>query len=128
MDEPASEAELRAYRAELRTSIFRQIHARLAELREAGFTQDEMAATIGMQPSQLSRLLKGESDLQLETLSDLARGLGCRIVASVVPLRPRPREEKNFTYRRETGVASGKKITPATNAPLEELRRTVPHE
>lgn len=107
-----SERELRAYRAELRVGIFRQVHARLNTMKAQGLTQEEVAARIGMQPSQLSRLLKGENDLQLETLSDLARALDCRIVATVVPLEPKPRSESVYVFRISTGAVQGGGVTP----------------
>jgi transcriptional regulator with XRE-family HTH domain len=80
---PIPARELMAYRAEVKGDIFRQIHARLRHLKAAGFTQKQFAQRLGMNEGQLSRVLKGETDLRLETLSDLARGLGCRIVANL---------------------------------------------
>src|SRR5690606_22554075 len=78
--------ELLAYRAELRNDLFRQIHRRLRQLKSTGFTQKRLAQRLSMDEGQLSRCLRGETDLRLETLSDLARGLGCRITASLQPL------------------------------------------
>lgn len=83
---PIAERELLAYRAEFRNSIFRQIHKRLREAKERGFTQKQMAASLAMNEGQLSRLLRGDSDLRLETLSDLARALDCRIRAELTDL------------------------------------------
>ena len=39
-----------------------------------------------MDEGQLSRRLRGDYDLKLETLSDLARGLECRIDVKLIPL------------------------------------------
>lgn len=39
-----------------------------------------------MDKGQLSRRLRGDYDLKLETLSDLARGLECRIDVRLIPL------------------------------------------
>jgi hypothetical protein len=78
--------ELLAYRAELKGQIFRQIHKRLALLKSQGLTQKALAERLGMNEGQLSRCLKGLHDLRLETLSDLARALGCRIRATLAPL------------------------------------------
>ena len=80
------EKELLAYRAEIKGEIFRQIHKKLAELKARGLTQKKLAHRLGMQESQLSRCLKGENDLRLETLSDLARALDCRIRATLSPI------------------------------------------
>ena len=92
--ERISEREYLAYRAEVRNTIFRQIHRRLRELKKDGFNQKRMAARLGMNEGQLSRILKGESDLRLETLSDLARALGCRIDTTLLPLETRPHATK----------------------------------
>jgi transcriptional regulator with XRE-family HTH domain len=76
---PISKRELLAYQADVKGSIFRQIREMLARLKDHGFTQKELATKIGMDAGQLSRRLRGDYDLKLETLSDLARGLDCRI-------------------------------------------------
>lgn len=82
-----SKRELLAYRADIKGAIFRQIRQVLARLKEtAGFTQKDLAAKIGVDEGQLSRTLRGENDPQLETLSDLARGLDCRIEVRLVPI------------------------------------------
>lgn len=71
--------ELAAYRADAKGSIFAQIRERFSRLKNIGFTQKEFGYRIDMDEGQLSRLLRGHADLRLETLSDLARGLECRI-------------------------------------------------
>ncbi len=68
--------ELLAYQADVKGSIFRQIRQ---FIKQHGITQKTLAHRIGMNEGQLSRRLRGDYDLRLETLSDLARGLGCRI-------------------------------------------------
>jgi len=83
---PISKRELLAYQADVKGSIFRQIREMLSRLKEQGFTQKELAEKIGMDPGQLSRRLRGDYDLQLETLSDLARGLDCRIDVKLAPI------------------------------------------
>jgi transcriptional regulator with XRE-family HTH domain len=80
------ERELLSYRAEVKGEIFRQIRQRLRLLQEEGLTQKDLADRLGMDPGLLSRRLKGEQDMRLETLSDLARGLDCRIDVSLVPV------------------------------------------
>jgi transcriptional regulator with XRE-family HTH domain len=83
---PIPKRELLAYQADVKGSIFRQIRERFSHLKEGGFTQKEFAARIGMNEGQLSRRLRGDFDLRLETLSDLARGLDCRIDVELAPL------------------------------------------
>lgn len=84
---PISKRELLAYQADVKGSIFRQIRQILARLKEGGFTQKDLATKISMNEGQLSRRLRGDYDLQLETLSDLARGLDCRIDVKLTPLK-----------------------------------------
>jgi transcriptional regulator with XRE-family HTH domain len=81
-----SKRELLEYQADVKSSIFRQIRERFALLKKKGFTQKDLALKIGMNEGQLSRRLRGDYDLRLETLSDLARGLDCRIDVRLAPL------------------------------------------
>lgn len=83
---PIPKRELLAYQADVKGAIFRQIREKLARLKERGFTQKELATKIRMDAGLLSRRLRGDYDLQLETLSDLARGLDCRIDVKLTPL------------------------------------------
>jgi transcriptional regulator with XRE-family HTH domain len=83
---PIHNRELLAYQADVKGSIFRQIRERFSRLKSRGFTQKEWSARINMDAGQLSRRIRGDYDLQLETLSDLARGLECRISVKLEPL------------------------------------------
>jgi transcriptional regulator with XRE-family HTH domain len=79
-----------AYQADLKGLIFRQIRQAFIRAKESGFTQKEYAARIDMDEGQLSRRLRGDFDLKLETLSDLARGLEYRIDVKLTPLADVP--------------------------------------
>ena len=81
------ERELLAYQAKLRSDIFRMIRERLNGLKSEGFTQAIMAKQLDIDEGQLSRLLKGDVNLTLETLSDLARGVGCVIEVSLLEIK-----------------------------------------
>jgi transcriptional regulator with XRE-family HTH domain len=83
---PIPKRELLAYQADVKGSIFRQIRETFSRLKRTGFTQKDLAIKIGMNEGQLSRRLRGDYDLRLETLSDLARGLDCRIDVRLTPL------------------------------------------
>lgn len=83
---PIPKRELLAYRADVKGSIFRQVRKVFAQLKDGGFTQKDLAAKIDMDEGQLSRRLRGDHDLQLDTFSDLARGLDCRIDVKLTPL------------------------------------------
>ena len=86
LERPFPERELLAYRAEFRNNLFRQIHRRLRQLKVSGFTQKRIAIRLGLDPGQLSKVLRGETDIRLETLADLARALGCRIRTTLSPV------------------------------------------
>jgi len=103
---PIPRRELLAYQADVKGSIFRQIRQRFARLKECGFTQKDLADLINMDRGQLSRRLRGDYDLKLETLSDLARGLDCRIDVRLTPLtdlaasiKPSETEDKTITAK-----------------------------
>jgi transcriptional regulator with XRE-family HTH domain len=83
---PISSRELLAYQADVKGAIFRQIRETFSRLKQTGFTQKDLAFKIGMNEGQLSRRLRGDYDLRLETLSDLARGLDCRIDVKLAPI------------------------------------------
>jgi transcriptional regulator with XRE-family HTH domain len=91
---PILKRELLAYRADVKGSIFRQIREMYARLKAGGFTQKAYAAKINMDEGQLSRRLRGDYDLKLETLSDLARGLDCRIAVTLIPLAQATAEQR----------------------------------
>lgn len=85
--EPIPKRELLDYRAELKYEIFRQLRRRFNELRVVtGFDQNALAKRLDVDKSLVSRRLKGENDMRLETFSDLARGLDCRIDVTLTPL------------------------------------------
>lgn len=117
-DQPISNREFLAYRAEFRNSLFRQIHRRLRKLREKGFTQKRMAKRLGMDEGQLSRCLRGENDLRLETLADLARALDCRISTSLVPLQ---RQASFLIEQRYDNNGQQNHVEPAWSAKVLEM-------
>jgi transcriptional regulator with XRE-family HTH domain len=84
--DPVSKRELLVYRAELKASIFRQIHRILTQLKASEFSQKDLARKLGVDEGALSRRLRGENDMQIETLCDLARGLDCRLEVELTPL------------------------------------------
>jgi transcriptional regulator with XRE-family HTH domain len=84
--DPISKRELLAYQADLKGSIFRQIRQIFHRMKQHGITQKTLARRIGIDEGQLSRRLRGDHDLRLETLSNLARRLECRIDVKLTPL------------------------------------------
>ncbi len=80
------ERELLVYAATLKSDAFHELRHALNEKKKAGFTQKRLAERIGMDEGFLSRKLKGEDDLQLETLAVLARGMDYKFEVKLVPL------------------------------------------
>jgi transcriptional regulator with XRE-family HTH domain len=131
---PISKQELLEYQADVKGSIFRQIRLTFARLKQSGLTQKDLATKIGMNEGQLSRRLRGDYDLRLETLSDLARGLDCRIDVKLTPLpgvarglhahegtpRSRPHVEIDFKE-----MIKGRAFKEAQRVPIRSCQRRV---
>jgi transcriptional regulator with XRE-family HTH domain len=109
--------ELLAYQADVKGSIFRQIRQKFAQLKQRGFTQKEWAARINMDEGQLSRRVRGDFDLQLETLSDLARGLECRIAVELMPLDKIASTAPDYASRKSSPESGGPSIEQLFNNP-----------
>ena len=78
--DPIPKRELLDYSAEVKAALFRQIWKRFRYLEQTfGFTQQHLTQRLGVGKAVISRRIRGENDMRLETLSDLARGLDCRI-------------------------------------------------
>jgi transcriptional regulator with XRE-family HTH domain len=113
-----SKRELLAYQADVKGSIFRQIRELLARLKDRGFTQKELATKIGMDAGQLSRRLRGDYDLKLETLSDLARGLDCRIDVKLTPINQVMKSsDRNLLKAMEEAPDDNKRQPPRLGTP-----------
>lgn len=82
---PIPKRELRAYSEEVKFELYRQLRKRFHELKTRGFDQQHLAKRLGVNKSLVSRRLRGENDMGIETLSDLARGLECRIDVRLLP-------------------------------------------
>lgn len=54
-------------------------------LRQKGMTQKELANSIGVSPSYIAKLLKGQENLTLETISALQESLGLELINIPVP-------------------------------------------
>jgi transcriptional regulator with XRE-family HTH domain len=126
------ESELAAYRAEIKGEIFRDIRHVMHEKQQNGFTQKQLAQRLGVDEGLLSRRLKGENDLQLETLADLARGLDCKLEVEVVPLshpkfaRAAPRASAADVVKRAAELA--KDPTSATPADVRRMASRILNE
>jgi transcriptional regulator with XRE-family HTH domain len=111
--DPISKRELLAYQADVKGTIFRQIRQIFHRMKQHGVTQKTLARRIGMDEGQLSRRLRGDYDLRLETLSDLARGLECRIDVKLTPLSDVGLTVEALDTRSESGVVPIKTVPNA---------------
>jgi transcriptional regulator with XRE-family HTH domain len=124
------ERELAVYRAEVKGEIFRDIRQVLHEKKKDGFTQKQLAQRLGIDEGLLSRRLKGENDLQLETLADLARGLDCKLEVQVVSLShpkfaSRAARTEDAVRRAATLV---KNPPPATAVDVKRIASRIPND
>jgi plasmid maintenance system antidote protein VapI len=70
----------------LRDSLMSVVHIRMTEL---GWTQRKLATTLGMKPSQLSRILHGDENWTVDTAGRILAGLGLLCELHVIPHRDR---------------------------------------
>ena len=54
------------------------------ERRNAGLTQEQLAAKIGTKKSYISRIENGKTDVQLSTLFKIFQGLGKRVSITIL--------------------------------------------
>jgi len=47
--------------------------------RRGNLSQEDIAVRLGRDPATISRCLRGRTDMNLRTMHDLARGMGCRL-------------------------------------------------
>ncbi len=82
-----NQRELQAYRAALKLQIFKKIRQAFNERKHGeGFSQKDLAYALGIDESVLSKRLNGKHDMRLETFSDLARGLECKLDVMLRPI------------------------------------------
>ena len=67
-----------------RDSFDREAEAFILERRNAGLTQEQLAAKIGTKKSYISRIENGKTDVQLSTLFKIFQGLGKRVSITIL--------------------------------------------
>lgn len=83
---PMTEEEKAGYRARLKDRLFRELRGVFRRRKERGLTQKEIARRLGIDEALVSKRLRGEANLTLDTLCDLARAMDARIDVKVTPL------------------------------------------
>src|SRR5689334_1840996 len=87
------------------------------EAKESGITQDEIAERLGVDKSLISRRMRGRSNPTLETLSDMARAMDCRVSLLFEHLRDLHKANYQFQYSEIRGesmtAAPTQAIAPA---------------
>lgn len=78
-DEMITKRELWEYRAELKGQLFRALREMLSSLQSSGVNQATIARRLNADPARVSKRLSGKENMTLETISDLARAMECRI-------------------------------------------------
>jgi transcriptional regulator with XRE-family HTH domain len=77
------DADLAEYWSSFKHQILEKLQT---TFRTRGMRQDEIGARIGKDPATISRALRGRRDMNLRTMHDLARGMGCRLHVELEPL------------------------------------------
>lgn len=108
---PISQAELAEHWFSLRNRTWRAV---TAAVRNSGLEQKQVAERIGMDATQLNKIVTGKkSNLTLRTLHNLARAVNHRLQISLVPLAQLPRPNYSYDgsrFRVETRPTSGSVI------------------
>ncbi|MCI0559889.1 MAG: helix-turn-helix domain-containing protein [Nitrososphaera sp.] len=100
---------------ELNAFYLRAKHKVLSELQRAylasGMTQKEIAERLDMSEAYISRCLRGHKNMTVRTMSNIARGMDCRLDLSVtrldtLSLRNHPLDS-SWQRAREEVVATG---------------------
>lgn len=84
--ERISDVELEDHWHGLMLRTFLKIRKAVDDAKDQGLAQKDIAARIGMNEAQLSRLLTGESNVTLKTMHKLARAVDCRIEVELTEL------------------------------------------
>lgn len=112
----------RQYR--LKKKLLREIRAIFRKLSKAsGLTQKEIAERADMDPSEVSRLINGQTNMTLATLSDLLEGMESELQVRAIPFSELAASDAELTVGRG-GVWSG---SVAIDTIYESDRILTPH-
>jgi ribosome-binding protein aMBF1 (putative translation factor) len=104
------------YRQRQRNRVFSQLAKFFAEEAErTGITKKELAAALDKDPSQITRLLSGPTNLELDTISDYLLAMGAEMDHSIVKFADRAKP--NFahpTIAQCIGIRPTSSAQPAT--------------
>ncbi|MCC8113000.1 MAG: helix-turn-helix domain-containing protein [Bacteroidales bacterium] len=83
--EPRNEAEHHAFKAMMAQKKWTRRSKEIALaikmlLREKGITQNEFAQKMGVTPGQISRMLSGETNFEIKTISKIEEALGAQVI------------------------------------------------
>ncbi len=87
--------------------------ALIEENKKHGITQSDIAREIGVHRSVVNRELKGEKDITLGRVGEIARALNRRAVVSLMPIQPK-----------QGGEPAGFKFDPQPQNPQQRPART----
>lgn len=73
-----SKKEIEAFRQRFVSEVWREIYCAFEERKAQGLTQNDIAETLGLGKSTISRRLSCFNNMTLESLSDMARSMNMR--------------------------------------------------
>lgn len=97
-DQPSNWKEKAKYRRENREwlKISATIAVRVLEtLKAQNLSQKDLADRMQVSPQQISKIVKGQENLTLETISNLEKALGIRIIEEQSKGRSLPKKKKS---------------------------------
>lgn len=84
---PMTEEDKLFYRARLTGKLWKSVRRLfLKREKEQGLTQKELARRLGADPGRVSKLLRGDANVTVNTLCDMARAMDARVEVEVRPL------------------------------------------
>jgi transcriptional regulator with XRE-family HTH domain len=85
--EPLREGDKAMFRARLRNALFDELRSLFRRRKkEEGIKQKDIAARLDVDPGTVSRRLKGEENVSLDWVSDIARAMDARVEVHIRPL------------------------------------------
>ena len=86
--EQLTEDQKLTFRARLKYQLFGELRKTFDRLRsEENLTQEEIAFVLDIDKSLVSKRLGGETNMTLDTISDMARAIGARVEVKVLALK-----------------------------------------
>ena len=76
---------------DIRHAAYEELLQAFHEAQKTGLRQDDIATRLGRDKGFISRCLRGEGNITLRTMSNIARAMDCRLDVRLTPLDTPPR-------------------------------------